>query len=51
MTLVVEDILSSNNRVTLSDSLDDVGMPKAHAHHDIDPDSAARWQQRVEEGE
>ncbi|MBT3460319.1 MAG: GMC family oxidoreductase, partial [Halieaceae bacterium] len=51
MTLVVEDISSSNNRVTLSDSLDDVGMPKAHAHHDIDPDAAARWQQRVEEGE
>ena len=51
MTLVVEDISSSDNRVTLSDSLDDVGMPKAHTHHDIDPDAAARWQQRVEEGE
>jgi len=51
MTLVVEDISSADNRVTLSDARDDAGMPKAHTHHDIDPDAAARWQQRIAEGE
>lgn len=51
MTLVVEDISSPDNRVTLSEVRDDAGMPKAHTHHDIAPEVANRWQQRIDEGE
>ena len=51
MTLVVEDISSPDNRVTLSDARDDTGMPIANTHHDIAPEVASRWQQRIDEGE
>jgi choline dehydrogenase-like flavoprotein len=50
MTLVCEDIASPENRITLSDRLDSEGIPYAHTHHDLDPDAAARWTQRMSEG-
>ena len=51
MTLVSEDISNPENRVTLSENRDAAGMPIAHTHHDLDPDAAARWQQRIDDGE
>lgn len=51
MTLVVEDLATPNNRVTLSEKRDPAGMPLAHTHHDIDDAIARRWQQRIDQGQ
>ena len=51
MTLVCEDIALAENRVTLSDRVDSNGIAYAHTHHDLAPTAAARWAQRMSEGE
>ncbi|GIR69656.1 MAG: hypothetical protein CM15mP74_09070 [Halieaceae bacterium] len=51
MTLVCEDIALPENRVTLSDRVDSNGIACAHTHHDLAPTAAARWVQRMSEGE
>ena len=51
MTLVCEDIALPENRITLSDKVDSEGISYAHTHHDLAPTAAARWTQRMAEGE
>ncbi len=51
MTLVLEDIPSRDNRITLSGRTDKNGIPLAHAHHDLDDRVAMRWSQRMSEGQ
>ena len=51
MTLVCEDIALPENRVTLSDRVDSNGIAYAHTHHDLAPTAAARWVQRMSEGQ
>ncbi len=51
MTLVIEDIARSENRITLSDSTDRDGIPLAHTYHDLSADLINRWDQRMAEGQ
>ena len=50
MTAVVEDLPVADNRVTLSDDLDDHGVPQASVHHDSHLKTKALWQAVLEEG-
>lgn len=51
MTLVIEDIARSENRITLSDNTDRDGIPLAHTYHDLSADLINRWDQRMAEGQ
>ncbi|MFC7047586.1 GMC family oxidoreductase [Emcibacter nanhaiensis] len=50
MTACVEDLPVAENRVTLSSSKDGHGLPRAHAHHDMHPDSIALWKDSQVDG-
>ena len=51
MTLVMEDIARSENRITLSDKTDEDGIALAHTYHDLSADLISRWDQRMAEGQ
>lgn len=50
MTLVTEDIAQPNNRITLSDQTDELGVPLAATLHNLDQRTVALWDRRMKEG-